>query len=217
MKIKELYIIILLISIIILFYLYILKWVSYLFKNFYIQTTIKNREGFNNFNNLQINNNLVTDIQMPITTDYKCNNFCGPKKQCLYTREQCFSDGDCKGCELKRKTEEKLDDIYKAYNSNGKLIYNQNPQYSELTTDIGTFATELTKNSKEINPPQLYYGLDKWTNSFNYGLALYNRKLTYKYMSIPDKLKFLPNYPIRQTATGLFFDSGPLPSNYYNN
>jgi len=36
---------------------------------------------------------------MPPFSKYTCNNWCGPKSQCLLSREQCSSDVDCKGCQ----------------------------------------------------------------------------------------------------------------------
>lgn len=38
------------------------------------------------------------NIDMPPFSKYTCRNWCGPNSQCLFSREQCFSDVDCKGC-----------------------------------------------------------------------------------------------------------------------
>jgi hypothetical protein len=61
--------------------------------------------------NTDINNNIApydlynvnavhsNNINMVSFTKYTCSNWCGPKSQCLLTREQCRSDVDCKGCQ----------------------------------------------------------------------------------------------------------------------
>jgi hypothetical protein len=161
------------------------------------------------------NVNLVND-------KYSCSNFCGPNAQCAITREQCSSDVDCKGCQppitappkyLTNLEVKPLDDA-------GKLTLSQTPQYSSLTTDIGTFATSLSgkPGSLDEGPPAMYQGFDKWTKSFNYGLKLSNEKLTYADTESAGTLNsadalILPQYPVTKTATGLFYDAGPNASN----
>jgi len=55
--------------------------------------------------NTIVNNSYKTNyihsnnIDMPPFSKYTCNNWCGPKSQCLLSREQCSSDVDCKGCQ----------------------------------------------------------------------------------------------------------------------
>jgi hypothetical protein len=94
------------------------------------------------------------------------------------------------------------------------MTQGQTPQYSSLTTDIGTFATSISgkPGSLDDGPPAMYQGFDKWTKSFNYGLKLSNDKLTYADSDTVDTL-ILPKYPVTKTATGLFYDMGPNASN----
>jgi len=146
------------------------------------------------------------NVDLPINTYYSCKNKCGPKAQCSITREQCTSDIDCLGCQP-------TNIIVTPYDDAGKLIYNQNPRYSELTTDIGSKASLYRKKFARV--PQPYLGLDKWIKSANFALQLQRDEYSYKYSTKPDEYKFIPHYPKRESVTGLFMDNGPLASNAY--
>jgi hypothetical protein len=151
-----------------------------------------------------------------VNNSYSCSNFCGPKATCIKTGEQCTSDVDCYGCqppinnvppEYLTTTEVKpLDDA-------GKLTSSQTPQYSTLTTDIGSRASSSKPGSlnKEIIRP--YEGYDKWTKSFNYGLDLAEKKLIYQYSPAPEEYRSMPVYPVTISTTGLFYDMGPTAAN----
>ena len=168
-------------------------------------------------------NNIITDtntpltshnVDMPINTTYSCNNFCGPNSQCAITREQCTSDVDCYGCQpIPTKPPEYLTKNVRGDNDAGNLVYNQNPRYSTLTTDIGTQASLY--GNKNARVPQMYLGVDRWMESANYALQLRNNELSYQYSSDPEEYKFIPHYPYSQSITGLFTDIGPLASNAY--
>lgn len=150
---------------------------------------------------------------------YTCKNFCGPKAQCAITREQCVADIDCDGCtppnliqKNKNKTIESFTqlstcDMPQNDVAAGKLTFSQTPQYSTLTTDIGAFARVINNDNKV---PRMYEGIDKWTKSFNYGLKLAYSKLP-KLSASEELIK--PVYPLSVTATGMFYDLGPPPSN----
>lgn len=154
------------------------------------------------------------NVDLPLNTYYSCNNFCGPKSQCSITREQCTSDVDCYGCQpIPTKPPRYLTENVRGENDAGKLIYNQNPRYSSLTTDIGTKASLY--GNKFASVPQPYFGLDKWVESANYGIRLLDDKLAYKYSAEPDEYKYLPTYPTRESVTGLFKYNGPLAANAY--
>lgn len=154
------------------------------------------------------------NVDMPINTYYGCKNFCGPKSQCAITREQCTSDVDCQGCQpFPTQPPRYLTKNVRGDNDAGKLIYNQNPRYSSLTTDIGTKASLY--GNKFAPVPQPYLGLDKWVESANYGIKLQDDALAYKYSEEPEEFRFIPNYPTRESATGLFKYTGPLASNAY--
>jgi len=49
-------------------------------------------------NSYNVNYTHSNNIDMPAFSKYTCENWCGPNSQCLFSREQCFSDVDCKGC-----------------------------------------------------------------------------------------------------------------------
>ena len=154
------------------------------------------------------------NVDLPLNTYYSCNNFCGPQSQCAITREQCTSDVDCYGCQpIPNEPPRYLTKNVRGENDAGKLIYNQNPRYSSLTTDIGTKASLYGNKLSPV--PQPYLGLDKWVESANYGIELLDDKLDYTYSQEHDKYKYLPSYPTRESVTGLFKYNGPLAANAY--
>jgi hypothetical protein len=143
------------------------------------------------------------NVDLPINTIYSCQNMCGPQSQCSITREQCTSDIDCYGCQPPKHI--------KGYNGDGRLVYNQNPQYSALTTDIGTNATFY--NKQNIKVPKPYLGVDQWMNSANVGMQFFYKAMNYPYFTNPNKFINLPEYKVRESVTGLFEDYGPLSAN----
>jgi hypothetical protein len=154
------------------------------------------------------------DVNLPINTAYGCNNKCGPAAKCSITGEQCIADIDCYGCRPNIHKEEKYDDKYvniSAYNDAGILTYNQNPRMSVLTTDIGTQASIY--NSENPYVPQPYLGVNTWRNTFDDGMKIYEKKMTYQYSAAPGFMDNLPSYPVTQTVTGLFNDYGPTSAN----
>jgi len=152
------------------------------------------------------------NVNLPINTTSSCQNMCGPNSQCSITREQCTSDIDCYGCQPPNKE----NNLYynpdiKGLNDAGRLIYNQNPQYSILTTDIGTQAAFFNKPYSKV--PKPYLGVDKWMNSAAKGMQYYYHAQNYEYLTNPDKFKNLPKYKTRESITGLYEDYGPLAAN----
>ena len=144
-----------------------------------------------------------------------CSNFCGPRSQCALTREQCTSDVDCQGCQpiIDAPPKYLTSTEVKPLNDAGKLTWTQTPQYSTLTTDIGTEAAYVIPGSKEAEIIRPYEGYDMWTKSFNFGLSLADKKLVYDHSPEPEEYRSIPVYPITRTATGLFYDTGPTASN----
>jgi len=190
------------------------------------------KEGFNKVYNpndlLEYNPDSQLTVQNVdiINNFYSCKNFCGPKAQCAITREQCLADIDCKGCippnihinknalvvenfESSTSTSNKGKDKCVIQNDvgAGKLTFSQTPQYSELTTDIGTFSRII---NPEATVPRMYEGIDTWTRAFNYGLKLAYTKLP---KLTPFEKKIEPEYPLTVSMTGTFYDLGPTPSN----
>ena len=195
----------------------VIKWGNYITNNY---TYIYNKEGFD-INNYSLyrdgdTNTPLTShtVDLPINTTYQCQNFCGPNSQCSITREQCTSDVDCYGCQpiLLNANNVSTKDV-DGENDAGKLTYNQNPQYSQLTTDIGTNATIYNKKLALV--PKPYYGVDYWMKSANVGMQLFKNKENYMFKLDPSKSNNMPKYPVRESPTGLFEDYGPLPANAY--
>ena len=148
-------------------------------------------------------------VNLPINTVATCKNMCGPKSQCYITGEQCTSDIDCYGCHG-------IDSAVnfqkvKGYNDAGRLTYNQNPQYSELTTDIASNA--LFVNGPNAKVPKPYLGVDRWMKSAHAGMQFYYKSMNYPFYSESNKLTYLPNYHLNESVTGLFEDYGPLAAN----
>lgn len=192
------------IIIFILFFLYIINSYSYAYS----------KEGFNpnallTYDSNSPKNSHNVDV---INNPYSCSNFCGPKATCIKTGEQCTSDIDCYGCQPPIKPPPKyLTDIeVKPF----IITKNQGSQYSTLTSDIGSRATNYLK-SDSINEDIIrpYEGYDKWTKSFNYGLELADKKLIYQYSPAPKEYRSMPIYPVTISATGLFYDTGPTAAN----
>jgi hypothetical protein len=95
----------------------------------------------------------------------------------------------------------------------GKLTLNQPPQYSRLTSDIGSRAANAKPGSLNEKIVRPYDGYDKWTKSFNYGLDLAEEKLIFQYSPAPEEYRSIPTYPVTISATGLFYDTGPTAAN----
>ena len=183
--------------------------INYVSKNYIIIESFDSVYSAYDINTSKTSHN----VNLPINTTYTCNNFCGPNAQCSITREQCTSDIDCYGCQpITNKKNTKEVDV-DGYNDAGRLIYNQNPQYSTLTTDIGTRAAFFNKPYSKV--PKPYLGVDKWMNSATAGMQFYYKAQNYDYLTQPNKFTNLPDYPVRESATGIFEDYGPIAANAY--
>jgi hypothetical protein len=199
---------------ILLFIAIVVIWGSYITSNFFVY------EGFDTtayqlYREGDTNTPLTNhNVDLPINTTYQCKNICGPQSQCSITRTQCTSDVDCYGCvpPFVKPPNYVTKDV-KGQNDAGRLIYNQNPRYSTLTTDIGTQATLYNKPNAKV--PKPYYGIDNWMKSAEYGMQQFNKKWIARLKQDPEKTKNMITYPVRETATGLFEDNGPLPANAY--
>jgi hypothetical protein len=144
---------------------------------------------------------------------YHCDNFCGPKAECAITREQCVADIDCSNCNNNNKNN---NNVNEGFSNNINTINTMNAnmydsmETSSLTTDTSTFATVIENNALV---PKMYLGPDLWTKSFNYGLGLSENKLQYDVKRRPNKYKNMPKYQVTETATGMFYDTGPIAAN----
>lgn len=158
-------------------------------------------------------------VNLPLTTTTSCTNFCGPQSQCAKTRDQCTSDIDCPGCQPilpPPQTYERSD--VRGQNDAGKQSY-LTPQYSGLTTDIGTQAafyyppSRLEKGSKDAQVATAQLGTGPTPAAIE-GQRLYDKKNAY--LRRQGRWKFEPKYPERVSATGMFMDlDGPLAANAY--
>ena len=204
----------------------IFQWIHYLVKNHYIQGTIKgtikgtkDKESFENnaYRNdfdTQITRdigmpNTTHNVDLPLTTTYSCENKCGPPNRCSKTGEQCMTDIDCPGCQpYVPPLSDTASRNVPGENDAGKLTVGMTPNYSELTTDIGTQATLIT-NQKFKKPAMPNLGVDTWSAKFNESRKMFDDR--YK----PAGLNRMPTYPERYSLSGQFLDEGPLASNSY--
>lgn len=192
----------------------IFKWINYLSINKYIvenfQSDNSNQNNSNQNNSTQNNstqnNSNTHTVDLPLTTSYSCKNFCGPTSRCAVTGQQCFTDIDCPGCQPQNSKSTKQPDIT-GDNAAGKLTFNITPQYSSLTTDMGTKALTFLskKNSKTPSPA---FGVNTWRDDFDS-----TQKLFYRRYKPPSGLENMPSYPPRYSVTGDFIEDGPLASN----
>ena len=154
-----------------------------------------------------MNKSTSHSVDLPLTTTYSCQNFCGPNAKCAITGQQCFADIDCLGCKPYSPPEKKAKECVPGNDDAGKLTSGVTPQYSSLTSGYGTKEKIITKNMYD-RPAQANFGVDTWGKSFNEGQILFNKR--YK----PNQLQYMPNYPPMYSITGEFIGDGPLPSNY---
>ena len=179
----------------------IFKWINYLSINNYIVECFQ-----------QSNNSTSHTVDLPLTTTTSCSNFCGPTSRCAKTGQQCFTDIDCPGCQP--QTTNQSNNTNKNKNTNivgdnaaGKLTFSLTPQYSTLTTDMGTKAmTFLDKQFSKTPSPT--FGINTWRDDFDAEQKLFDKR--YK---PPSDLTYMPSYSPRYSVTGDYLEYGPLASN----
>jgi hypothetical protein len=85
-------------------------------------------------------------IDMSAFSKYTCSNWCGPKSECLLSREQCSSDVDCKGCED---------------------LTALNNYYDDSTTDTGqSYMNKSTKDIPKGANEDILCSINNCNNSF---------------------------------------------------
>ena len=197
------YSIVILTFICLLLFIGILKWFDYLKQNNFIA------ECFTQMQNLKESSLTNHTVDLPLTTTQSCKNFCGPPSRCAITGQQCFTDIDCPGCQpyIQNLKNNVRSDV-PGQNDAGKLTLGVTPQFSTLTTDIGTQARLVTKN-KFSKPSMANFGVNTWETPFKDETKVFNKR--YK----TDDLQFMPNYQNRYSLSGQFVEEGPLASNAY--
>jgi hypothetical protein len=145
-------------------------------------------------------------INLPLTTDYTCQNVCGPLARCSMTGEQCATDVDCPGCnqQYNNYPNNSPSPNVASYDDSGKLTTEVTPTFSTLVSDIGTQASLINSSAK---PVQYNVGYNTWRKTFDQGTQLFNKK------NDLGPLSLMPKYSARPTLSGEFTDIGPLASN----
>lgn len=185
-----------------------------------------NPDTFNKSNSnisTKVVNEYSHTVDLPLNNTLGCQNACYNAK-CSKTGKQCSDDVDCyqDGCESLLK---QVHDKFVAEQSapikpqsyipadtleTGRLVYNQNPQHSALTYDIGTTASVIDMAAQAPRP---YDGYKLWEPSYEAAVKLNNEKLANEYDANPEKYTMRPQYKQTKTATGLFYDNGPTAAN----
>jgi hypothetical protein len=181
----------------------IFNWIDYLVSNKYITESfetgpIQEDSGSSTSHN----------VNLPLTTTYSCQNFCGPKATCSITGQQCSADIDCPGCQPYSPPLKKTPGCVPGNNDAGKLTLGVTPTYSPLTSGYGTQETIITSNMYS-KPSMANFGVNTWLAEFNEEQYLYNKR--YK----PPSIQYMPNYPERYSLTGEFIEDGPFASNSF--
>lgn len=145
-------------------------------------------------------------VNLPLTTTYSCNNFCGPLARCSITGQQCSADIDCPGCQPYSPPLEKVSDCIPGDNDAGKLTAGVTPRYSPLTSGYGTQEKVITSNMF-AKPAEPNFGVNTWMGEFNEDQSLFDKR--YK----PSGLSYMPDYPERYSLTGEFIEDGPFAAN----
>ena len=185
-------------------FIIIFIWIHYLFYQEYIIECFTN-----NIIQEQQNGSTSHTVNLPLTTTYSCNNFCGPTSRCAITGQQCFTDIDCPGCQpysppLKKETT----NCVPGDNDAGKLTIGVTPQYSTLTSGYGTREKIIIKDVY-AKPYEPNFGINTWISEYNEEKNLFDDRYQ------PSGLQFMPNYPKRYSLSGQFMEDGPFASNSY--
>ena len=186
-------------TIILLFFIF--YWIDILSNNGYI--ILKLKEGFVNV--IRESKDTSHTVNLPINTNYTCQNFCGPTARCSITGQQCAADIDCPGCmPYVPGIKNEITPDVPGDNDAGKLTTGVTPTYSPLTSTYQSFKRVGDDNEK---PAQANFGVNTWTSKFDMGAKFFNQR--YK----PQGLQFMPTYPETYTTTGQFKTDGPLAAN----
>jgi len=186
----------------------IFKWIHYLYTNNYVQY-MKTKEGM--VSDTKEDEPTTQTVNMPLNTTFSCKNMCGPPNRCSITGQQCMADIDCPGCEppaTNTSDDGQIASKLVGENDSGKLTTAMTPNYSELTSDIGSRARLITadKYEKSISP---YAGINTWVGQFNLSRKLFDDRYR------PAGLKGMPSYRTQHSLSGAFDTDGPLASNSY--
>ena len=184
---------------------FILCWIHYLVNNKYIVECFDVlTQGVQDRGQSDTNHT----VNLPLTSTYSCQNFCGPTARCSITGQQCTADIDCPGCQPYVPPLPPTNNCVPGENDAGKLTVGVTPTFSTLTTDIGTQAKLITKDPLK-KPVQANFGVNTWRSKFDEGDKLFKNRY------VCNNYPYLSQYDRRFSDTGMFVQDGPLASNAY--
>jgi hypothetical protein len=179
----------------------IFEWVDFLFINKYVIECFTSGPVAEEYGGATSHS-----VDLPLTTKYSCQNFCGPAARCSMTGQQCTADIDCPGCQPYSPPLPKVGGIIPGDNAAGKLSVGVTPQYSPLTSGYGTHESIVTNNIY-AKPAEPNFGVNTWFGQFQKEEQIFDKR--YK----PPGLEYMPDYPERYSLTGQFIEDGPFASN----
>jgi len=177
-------------------------WIHYLATNKYII------ECFDSIGQDQEGPDTNHTVNLPLTTTYSCQNFCGPTARCSITGQQCTADIDCPGCQPYVPPLPPAKSCVPGENDAGKLTVGVTPTFSTLTTDIGTQAKLYTSDPLK-KPAQANFGVNTWRSKFDEEEDLFKNRY------VCNNYPYLSQYDKRYSNTGMFLQDGPYASNAY--
>lgn len=210
------------------------NWTDYLFNNNYIDI-----EGFVTKPIIIEGDGNTHTVDLPINTNYSCQNICGPPGRCYITGEDCVSDIDCYGCKPKTmppkpkqkmtinrnindpkkgitSTTEESDETLESTQNNPETMTPAYDGAGKLTMGVTpTYSILTTDMSNQAN----YIDKNAQTPQYNTGYDTWSydfnlgQSLHMQKYYPSGNLVNMPKYPERPTLTGMFLDNGPYGSN----
>jgi hypothetical protein len=155
----------------IFFFILLIFWGNFLIQNNFIRrNSFKENFDFypnyNNWKNYDIQQKFSRTVDLPINTNYDCQNMCTSQSKCYITKGlNCTSDADCPGCLPVYKEPKYKNKNIKGQDGAGKYGFYQ-PQFSILTKDIGTQAKIYSTPFSKTN-----LGFDFWKGSSDFSVS----------------------------------------------
>jgi hypothetical protein len=100
----------------------------------------------------------------------------------------------------------------RGYNDTGKVDF-ISPNYSSLTTGLGSFSSIYSKENINKPPPEADFGRNTWIPITNPQQQEYEAEMAKKYSGVPSTFYNIPNYPLQSSVTGLYLNNNVPAAN----